>query len=221
MHDGEGLGRKVGKLSQHLARGVGILQVAPEWAGLVVEQHLTESPDDVRRRRRLHVAVLVKQVGAEQRPAGLLEQQACVPAVRDVGGAQELERESSCLQTLPVCHRTRRSQRDDIVDADLLAHQAAGGDGVRSDGLPFPQGPALVGLEVAEADPSDAGRVQDGGDSVLDHGELDGCGYRGAAGRGARGWSRLTAAACAPPRDVPPHRRRPTPARGPLGPCPR
>jgi hypothetical protein len=84
--------------------------------------------------KRLGVAGLEEEVGAEEGALGLLDEEAGVPAVRQVGRREEAQ--------APMAERTRFTV-------------------ARRDREPLVQRPALVGLVVAEADPAQALGRQD------------------------------------------------------------
>ena len=117
--------------------------------------------DDVAFVERLDIAVVAEQVGAEQRPRLLLEQQARVPAVRHVLGLDHPEPVAAGLDPLVLGEHARLADRE-VADRGARAHEAAHGLGPGREREPVVERGALVGLEMAEPDPADRRGIEDG-----------------------------------------------------------
>src|SRR5205085_46109 len=97
----------------------------------------------------------------------LFEQQTGVPAMRYVRRLEEAEAVTAGRERLLVGERPRRARRE-VVHARERADEAAERRRRRRERQPFVQRPALVGLEVAEPDPTDRRRVDERRDRVAD-----------------------------------------------------
>src|SRR5438874_816833 len=170
VHGGEGLRLERGQVREDAVRHRRVGQVVRERPRLVVAERVTKAPDDVGGGERLDLAVLLQDIRAEERAFGLLEEETRVPAVGHVRRAAVAEAVPPGRDDLAVRERARRPVGD-VVHADDGAHDAA--RGLRPGGArePVVQRAALVGLEVAEADPTDTRGVDDLGHRVAHHGE--------------------------------------------------
>src|SRR4029079_7763457 len=124
----------------------------------------------VRARNWFHVADLVEEIRAEERTGVLFEQDAGVPAVRQVRGGNVPVLVAAGFDHL-VLRKAAGRTNGEVLDVDRGAHLAADGLGARSNREPGVQCAALVNLEVTPADPAQSGGVDQRRNRVADLGE--------------------------------------------------
>src|ERR1035437_1417574 len=128
---------------QRGAGASGIWQIAGYRAFTVVDQRLAEATDDVVAGDRLDVSVLMKQIRAKQHALRFLEQQARVPAMRNLRRVEEAKSMTTGGENLAVGHRPGRAQRDEVVHPDAFADDATERRGCGCELLPFGEPAAL------------------------------------------------------------------------------
>jgi len=96
----------------------------------------------------------VEEIGAEEQPAALLEQNTGVPAVRQVRCRNEAEAVAAGLDHL-VSGQTTRRAAGEVLDVDERPDLAAGCLRARRNREPVVEGAAFIDLEVTPADPAE------------------------------------------------------------------
>src|SRR2546421_2448955 len=101
-----------------------------------------------------------EEVRPEQSSLRLLKEKPSVPAVRDVWCREETQAMTPGFEHFSIAERARRAVGE-IVDHHHCADKAANSLRVWRDFQPLVQRAALVGLEMAEADPAHLRRIYD------------------------------------------------------------
>src|SRR5690606_23806160 len=115
--------------------------------------------------RRVIGAALGEEIAAEEELARLVEDEAAIPAVRQMWGVVPGEARAADIERLAIGKRARRLIGD-IADRDHGADASAQGLGIGGDAQELIQGAALIGLVVRKADPAQALGREDLGDGA-------------------------------------------------------
>ena len=161
-------GCRSAKRVQRVSRERCVRHVVRQRPSFIVEQRPPRPRNDVRRGDGLDVTAVREQVGAQQDVACLFEEHPRLPAVRHLRRLLEAPAERASRQHLVVQQRPRRAVRE-VIDAHRFTDEAAQRLGVRRSRQPLVERTALVGLEVAEADPAQARRIDQRSDRLTHH----------------------------------------------------
>lgn len=170
MHGGERPRLQVRQLSKDAAGVVSVRDVAGKRAGFRPDQGFARAIGNAGVCERLHITPLVKKIRAEQSAIGLFEQNAGIPSVRNVWRRAEAETIVSGGERFFPGNRMGGAESE-IVYAHQGAHQTTNRFSGRSESQPFVQRSTLVGFEMAEADTTDAGRIDQSGHGLTHHGK--------------------------------------------------
>src|SRR5581483_1864957 len=98
---------------------------------------------------------LEQKIAAEQRAGGFLEDQACIPAMRNVRSVEPPHAASAQIDHFVVGERARRAEGA-VVKPDVASDSAVRRNRVGRGGKPFVERSALVRFDVAEGYPPKA-----------------------------------------------------------------